>query len=192
MKRDVLDTPENRYVKAFITKLSGICHQLIGALQRARKRASLREAQRWTELVDEWLEWPSWSEVGELTYVPSNSQVLLRRNGYREVLEADLILQYGLRLPWDRGVEIAQATGDVRPIFELYEYWCYFALRNALRTLCGPETYSSSSLYVESSGRLHVSLRRGKTAGSNSRTPMAQMLTYITIAGSSAVSQNRT
>lgn len=114
--------------------------------------------------MEEWLEWPSWLEVGELTYLPSNSQILLRRNGYRQILEAELTLQYGLRLPWERGVEIAQATGDTRPIFELYEYWCYFMLRKVLRSICGEERYHASSLYTRSSGGLQIALRKGKTS----------------------------
>ena len=154
------DTPENRYVKAFLGELSQTCQSLTGMLQKEGKQASLREVQTWEDHVAEWLAWPIWREVGQMSHFPSNSQILLRRPGYREILEADLALDYGVRLPWERGLELAEVVGDLRPVFELYEYWCFFALRRALRTICGPER--ASSLYDARSDRLYVRLKRGR------------------------------
>jgi predicted component of viral defense system (DUF524 family) len=180
IKRDTLDTPENRYIKAFLGELSNICYWLDSILGKEKKWASQREVGQWENVVDEWLSWPLWKEVGELSYVPSNSQVLQRRSGYREILEADIRLQYGLQLPWERGLEIADIIGDIRPVFELYEYWCYFALRTALKFVCGTESLSLGDFYIVKENRLHINLKRGRSSKLN--------FTYTESAGSIQVS----
>jgi len=164
IKRDTLDTPENRYVKAFLGELCNICYWLDSILDKENKQASQREVRQWENLVSEWLCWPLWKDVGELSHLPSNSQVLQRRSGYREILEADIRLQYGLQLPWERGLEIADTIGDIRPIFELYEYWCYFTLRTALRSVCGLESRTLGDFYVVKENRLHINLKRGRVS----------------------------
>lgn len=164
IKRDTLDTPENRYVKAFLGELSNVCYWLEAMLEKEDKPASQREVRQWENVVDEWLSWQSWKEVGELSHVLSNSQVLQRRSGYRDILEADIRLQYGLQLPWERGLEIAETTGDIRPIFELYEYWCYFALRTVLKSVCGSECRNLGDFYVVKENRLHINLKRGRAS----------------------------
>jgi uncharacterized protein len=163
-KTDILDTPENRYVKNFLTDLSNTCHWLKDVLIKAGKVSSGREVHYWEEMVDDWLGWQSWKEVGPLSHIPSNSQVLLRRSGYREILEASISLQYGLSLPWERGLEIAGALGDIRPIYELYEYWCFFALRKVLRNICGHEADKPGSFYESSKKSLHINLRKGRAS----------------------------
>jgi hypothetical protein len=103
-----------------------------------------------------------WRDVGPLTSFPGNSQALLRLAPYREVLQTDLQLRTGLALPWERANELADTVGDLRPIFELYEYWCFFVLRRTMRRLCGNEKPVIGDLIVEHDGRLSVDLRRGK------------------------------
>lgn len=159
------DTPENRYVLEF---LQGLLHMIERLRKRLRERgysASLRETESWSEQVAEWLSRPSWRDVGRFTHFPSNSQILQRRLGYRAILEADFRLQVGLRLPWDRGLQLSTATdGDVRPIYELYEYWCFFTLRETLRSICGNEDSSSNTLVTTKRDGLEIQLQKGKQA----------------------------
>ncbi len=160
--RDSVDTPENRYVKAFMEDLSAFLLRLYELLVKARRPASQREVASWHDRIDDLLSASIWRDVGRLQHFPSNSQVLLRRYGYRDVLQADLLIQYGLVLPWERGRELAETVGDIRPIYELYEYWCFFTLRNVLREICGPEKPVIEDFYTPSTDRLEMSLRRGK------------------------------
>lgn len=160
--RETYNTPENRYVKAFLEDLLQRSETLTTRLDKAGKPTSAREARSWATILDDWLGQALWRDVGPMTHFPSNSQILQRRPGYRDILEADLSLQFSLRLPWSRGMEIADGLdGDVRPISELYEYWCFFMLRKALRTICGPERLRGSSLVRLSNGGFSLDLRKG-------------------------------
>lgn len=161
-RRETVDTAENRYVKSVLEDLIVLFDRLEPQLVGARKPASVREVRTWRERVEELLADDMWQEVGSLTHIPFNSQVLLRRDSYRRVAQADLLLQYGLVLPWARGQEIADEVGDIRPVHELYEYTCLFALRRVLRQICGPELGQLGSFYKLDAGRLQVDLRMGK------------------------------
>ena len=162
VRHDTYDTLENRYVKAVMEDVIALLERLEVALTREKKSASAREASAWRDALEELLAEPLWREVGPLHQIPSNSQVLLRRDDYREVVQTDLLLQYGLVLPWERAEQVADSIGDIRPVFELYEYFCFFALRRVLRSVCGPETKRLEDFYTSRDGRLEVSLRRGK------------------------------
>ena len=162
IRRDTVDTPENRYVKAVLEDLAAMLGRLEAVVARGRKTASLRELAVWRDRLDDLLADPVWRDVGPLRHIPFNSQVLLRRDAYRQVAQADLLIQYGLVLPWDRAQEIADEVGDIRPIFELYEYSCFFALRRILRSMCGPEEQQLEGFYLRREDRLHVDLRRGR------------------------------
>jgi predicted component of viral defense system (DUF524 family) len=164
VRRDTVDTPENRYTKAVLQDMLVLLDRLEPVLVKEGKRPSAREVRRWRDRLDELLVEPIWRDVGQLTHIPFNSQVLLRRDAYRQVAQADLLIQYGLVLPWDRAQELAEETGDIRPIYELYEYWCFFCLRRILRRMCGPEASRAGDFYSVKEGRLEVTLRRGKAS----------------------------
>lgn len=162
-KSEVLDTPENRYVKAFLEELLDKAEKLKEELDNIQKPHSSDEAARWASVISDWLSRPIWREIGPLTMIPTNSQVLLRREGYRNILEADISLQLGLRLPWKRGESISDGIlADFRPISELYEYWCFLVLRRCLRGICSPEDPPASSLLQRDKGGLSLQLARGR------------------------------
>ena len=161
-RHDSVDTPENRFVKNFLEELAELCTSVQRRLERERKHASVREVRGWYAVVEDLLSAELWRDVGPMTHLPSNSQVLLRRPAYREIVQADLILREGVVLPWQRVADIAETLGDIRPIFELYEYWCFFRLRALLRELCGPEAQQLENFYVRKDNELTVDVRRGK------------------------------
>lgn len=162
-KHETSDTPENRYVKTFLEELLVEMNALYGRLMLDRLDRALREVRGWADQIGEWLSHPMWSEVGALTAVPTNSQLLQRGTGYREVLAAELALQYGMNLPWDRGSTLVEGLeGEIRPVDELYQYWCFFALRDALRAICGEEGRQSGTLLKRSKGELRVNLKYGE------------------------------
>ena len=104
-----------------------------------------------------------WSDVGTLHQFPSNSQVLQRRRGYRDILKFDLSLRLGLSLSWKRGGDFADGLlGDVRPVNEIYEYWCFFVLRRLLVEMCEAELPGNGSFIVIASDGLQVRLEKGK------------------------------
>ena len=160
---DTFDTPENRYVKAFLEDLQVKLTTLRASLIAANKERTVREVDGWESEIADWLSEPIWKEVRPLRYFPSNSQVLQKREGYKEVLSADIALQFSLQLPWERGLQLAEGLdGDVRPISELYQYWCYFVLRGVLRTICGPEDKNRGTLIEFKDKGVTVNLKKGQ------------------------------
>lgn len=160
---DTSDTPENRYVKAFLEQCSSAIEYLRSRLAQRRKPAALREAEGWAEQVEELLSARAWSDVGVLQHFPSSSQVLQKRRGYRDVLKFDLAFRLGLQLSWPAGDAMADGfSGDVRPVNEIYEYWCFFVLRRVLRDLCQQEMASAHDLISFAADGLQVRLEKGR------------------------------
>ena len=105
----------------------------------------------------------TWRGVGIMRQFPSNSQVLLKRRGYRDVLRFDLALRLSLTLPWSQGEKLAEGlTGDIRPVSELYEYWCFFLLRRLLAEICQAELPDNGSFLSFTDEGLQVRLVKGK------------------------------
>lgn len=64
------------------------------------------------------------AEVGDQRRIPSSSRVLLRREGYRELLDAWRLFNLSRRPFFGH----LQRAIDLRDIATLYEVWCFFAL----------------------------------------------------------------
>lgn len=155
-----LDTPENRYAKAFLEHCSLLARRLELGMAARRRNASEREARGWSEAIDEALQHDLWRDVGPLTQIPANSQTLLRKRGYKELLRYDLSLRMAMTLLWDEGTELADGlVGDIRPVNQIYEYWCFFVLREILLEIC-TEVKGGNFLRVSEDG-LRVELRKG-------------------------------
>ena len=68
-----------------------------------------------------------------MDYVPFNSQILQKKEGYREIFQYFLMLEFSFRLSWD---EVnSQFKGFEKKLSELYEYWCYFKILKVLNDL---------------------------------------------------------
>ena len=160
---EIIDTPENRYVKYFLEECALLAQWLAANLSTQGKVAAAREAGSWALRLQELLAHDTWRGVGIMQQFPSNSQVLLKRRGYRDVLRFDLALRLSLTLPWNQGEKLAEGlTGDIRPVSELYEYWCFFLLRRLLAEICQAELPGSGSFLSFTNQGLQVRLVKGK------------------------------
>jgi predicted component of viral defense system (DUF524 family) len=160
---EIIDTPENRYVKYFLEECALLAQWLATNLGAQGKVAAAREAGSWVLQLQELLAHDAWRGVGIMRQFPSNSQVLLKRRGYRDVLRFDLALRLSLTLPWNQGEKLAEGlTGDIRPVSELYEYWCFFLLRRLLAEICQAELPGNGSFLSFTNEGLQVRLVKGK------------------------------
>lgn len=160
---EIIDTPENRYVKYFLEECTLLAQWLAGSLNGQGKVGASREAESWALQLQELLAHDIWRGVGMMRQFPSNSQVLLKRRGYREVLRFDLALRLSLTLPWSQGEKLAEGLmGDIRPVSELYEYWCFFLLRRLLAEICQTELPENGSFLSFTQDGLQVRLVKGK------------------------------
>jgi len=129
LKVDTFDTPENRFVKWFAQRLAfwaQWCRHHIrnGAWDEVASLCGFLESALHHQLF---------AEVGEMAYFPSGSQVLLKRDGYRELLQLYRLFNLARRPFFG---PLAEAI-DSRDVCTLYEYWCFFKLVKELEQLWG-------------------------------------------------------
>ncbi len=133
------DVPENRFVKSFLDLAVGIVEDVRA---RAARKGSKRFARRIGAQCDELerrlrpiLSHGMWSDVGPMRRFPSESTVLQRRRGYRDVLHHFVRLRLSTRLPLSR--EQARELLEIKNIATLYESWCYVQVVEAVRNVVG-------------------------------------------------------
>jgi len=125
---ETLDTPENRFIKRFMDIVLFWCDELErqGYWQKAANHApqlnDLRNFVRFARAD------PLFADVGEMEIFPASSQVLLKRDGYRECLQIYRLLHIARAPIFDR----IQDAIDNRRIDQLYEFWCFFKLAKKL------------------------------------------------------------
>ncbi|NKD87774.1 DUF2357 domain-containing protein [Haematospirillum sp. 15-248] len=155
------DTPENRYAKALLEHCHLLAQRLESRMRSRKRKAAEREARAWRLQLDELLQHGLWREVGPIGQIPANSQTMLRKRGYKELFRLDVALRMSLDLAWSQGSELADGLmGDSRPVNQIYEYWCFFVLREILQSLC-TERGGGNFLTVASDG-LRIQLAKGR------------------------------
>jgi len=156
---ETIDTPENRLVKDLLLSTERLVITLqsspmLANYGYARDRIIEHRESLQDFLSDDWLD-----DVGALHFIPSNSQILQKKEGYRDLLQFYLNFEFAYRLEWDEMRE--QIKGFNRRLCELYEYWCYFKLVKVLDGLAGGGTSFEKLFDVnEKSGTIRV--KRGK------------------------------
>jgi len=118
---ETLDTPEHRFVRAFLEEISNT----IGRLQTrdelpedGRKELKASYGEILEALHSSFL-----AEVGPMTVFPSTSRILRRAYGYRKLLDAWRAFHLSA-VPFD----LLEHALDARDVATLYEWWCFYEL----------------------------------------------------------------
>jgi len=170
-KCETYDTLENRYIKNFLEDILSDCQRITRSIEKNYMnkennsiywKATMNELNQWINKLYGWLTEAFWKNVGMMQYMPSNSQVLQKKEGYRDVLRADLKYQLAIGLKWNSQLIYDQYYGEIKPIYELYEIWCYFRLREVLVSIFGIE--KTTDIWKIASGNLIINLKKGVTS----------------------------
>src|SRR5690606_8421852 len=128
-------------VKFVLLHWQHFTHEVASALLRepatAPVKRGLREVQAVSEKLQTVLASGLFREVGDLTFLPSGSQVLQKRSGYRDIYRAYLQFEAAALLTWDGGEDVYGA--GKRDVATLYEYWVFIQLIKVMERLCGRE-----------------------------------------------------
>jgi predicted component of viral defense system (DUF524 family) len=130
---ETLDTPENRFIKRFMDIVLYWCDELQRLNYWQKAQSHQPELQTLREFVRFLRADPLFADVGELEIFPASSQVLLRRDGYRECLQVYRLLHIARAPIFDH----LQDAIDNRRIDQLYEFWCFFRLAEELAKILG-------------------------------------------------------
>ncbi len=140
-KYESFDTPENRFALYFLKEMLYWIDRVLIYVEKV----SGNEKEKYEKLIRKLRELEShlesfywsdvFSDVGEMQSFPYTSQVLLRREGYRELLT--LWREFKSYVPFFEELEKAIENKDVPT---LYEYWCFFELTSRLKKIFGEKS----------------------------------------------------
>lgn len=152
---DTLDTPENRLLKYFLESVDKLIFDLISKANEGNIKDKLRIFQEKIQnyLSDRWL-----MDIGHLKYVPMNSQVMQKKEGYREIFKYYIYFEFAFRLKWEEMQDTLEGYG--KKLSKLYEYWCYIKLLNVLSELSG-QTLKFEDVYNVNPNEWSISLKKG-------------------------------
>ncbi len=137
VKHETVDTNENRFIKHFMQELL----RKIERLQRelVHQRCSFlnpevkEDLDKLRQKLFHFLSLGMWQEVGSLRLIPANSQVLLKRDGYRQLFSLYSLLQLATRCDFLQSD--FKHLAETKDVPTLYEYWCFFEIKAVLETL---------------------------------------------------------
>ena len=127
---DVIDILENRFFKYFLELVSDLVEKLLESSSEGYINDKLLYFR---DEIGYCLSSKFFSHISAMEYVPFNSQILHKKEGYREIFQYFLMLEFSFRLSWDEVND--QFKGFEKKLSELYEYWCYFKLLKVLNDL---------------------------------------------------------
>ncbi|MGI9185453.1 MAG: DUF2357 domain-containing protein [Solirubrobacteraceae bacterium] len=159
---ETVDTVPNRFVKFALTRWRELAERLGDILSSRAETAygirGIAAVERAVEALDDTLSEPFFRQVGDLQEVPTANQVLLKREGYRQIFSTFALIESSLdlRLELDDAVNPSQ-----RNVASLYEYWTFLKLVGVLGEACD-DPHASLRLFEPDGDGLSLGLRRGK------------------------------
>ncbi|WP_419940330.1 DUF2357 domain-containing protein [Candidatus Palauibacter sp.] len=142
--RTTIDTPENRFVKAFIGQAQGIIGRTRAAVEGGRsvfETNLLSDCDRMDAALMPIVRHSMWEEAGTMARIPFSSTVLQRRRGYRHVLRHFARIRLAPRIPLDS--RQMRDLLELKDIAVLYELWTFFRLAEIICELLGPPVRSA-------------------------------------------------
>ena len=115
---ETFDTLENRFVKHFLKEIESV---LSYELKDFLFIPALKQIKKEIEFA---LQSDILSEVGELSYFPSNSQVLMKRAGYRELFQIFRLFHLSFVPRFFKNIDLAFFLKDMATLWEYYVLIC--------------------------------------------------------------------
>lgn len=137
VKSLTVDTNENRFVKFFLesllAKLEKLGDSLCGKGGGYFNPDISGELSVLHNKISRFLSHNMWREVGPMKFIPANSQVLQRKDGYRQIFRLHSLLQLATRC--DFLATNFQNLVEIKDVPTLYEYWCFFQIKTVMDSL---------------------------------------------------------
>ena len=174
-RRDTTDTTPNRFLKHAIGHFAEACRVIMNDPAfgpRLTKLASELHAEYEQQARLEVIK-----SSGRLGRIPLDNQVLQKRDGYRRYLRSWVIANKTLSIKDINDAGALSPTVENRQVPDLYEYWLFFFLADALEGMTGassldrryvkelnPAGSASISLSKSDSPRLTLQIGKGEAA----------------------------
>lgn len=116
------DTPENRFLKYFLQW----CQEIYLNVHNSYPQYQIREdCAKSLKIIRKYLFHPFFRDIGNFSFLPTNSSVLANRVGYREIFLHYLRCRSQPKM-FDGYMSDMFDTLGVKSISTLYEYWVFF------------------------------------------------------------------
>lgn len=178
---ETLDTVANRFVKFALTHWRDLAARLGEILaSRATTAYGVRGGTvvaRVIETLDDVLSEPFFRQVGRLQELPTSNQVLLKREGYRQIFSTFALIESSL----DLSLELDDAIHpSQRNIAALYEYWTFLKLVEVLGDACD-DSHAALRLFERDGDGLSLGLKRGRQSKLQWRVAIAGRRLAVTV-----------
>lgn len=128
---DSIDTPENRFFKYFLERVNYIIENI---LEFEKEGGYVKDKlQEFSDEISYYLSNRIFRDISLLDYIPLNSQVLQKKEGYNEILNYYIILEFSYRMKWGEISDLFK--GHEKKLSDLYEIWCFFELLKVISKL---------------------------------------------------------
>lgn len=157
-KKDTTDIAENRFIKFALESFLAFCsmvHECDNAGARLKS-----ESQLVCDKLNSYLAFPLFRNISQLRYLPLNSPVLQRKEGYREILQKWLMFDLAASLTWEGGDDVYEA--GKRDVAVLYEYWIFFKLLDIFTKKFQIIPTEKDKLLSFDNNKLSLNLMQGK------------------------------
>ena len=152
---DYIDVPENRFYKNFLLFIDALINNLITKIDVGYALDKLYE---YKETLSYFLSARYFLDISPMHYPPLNSQVLQKKEGYRDILEYYILFEFAYKFNW--GEVIDDFKGYEKKVYRLYEFWCYFELLNVVEEITNTKI-SFENLFNIDDKKLNISLEEG-------------------------------
>lgn len=152
---DIIDIPENRFFKYFLELIQDLIEKLISISKEGYIKDKLMSFK---DEIEYYLSNKLFNHISSMDYVPYNSQVLQKKEGYREIFQFFLMLEFSFRLSWNDLNN--QFKGFEKKLSVLYEYWCYFKLLKVLNDL-SVKKISFEDVFEINKDNWSISIKKG-------------------------------
>lgn len=151
-KESTNNSKENRFVKHLLQVLGARLHSLSEQLPKGQT-ASQFALRRWQTTVQNILAQPFWMDIQSRGTMP-NSMALLNRAGYRELIRA--LAELAMAVSLSKIQTLDAESGELKPVYDLYEAWCFFSFCDAASKVAGVDLTSQIQLAADSDGPMSV------------------------------------
>lgn len=151
-----IDTPENRFYKNFLELID---YKIDECLESVDAGYSKDKLLNFSDESNYFLSQRYFKDINKMDYPPLNSQVLQKKEGYREILKYFLMIEFSYMLEWDEVTN--DFKGFQKRLHDLYEYWGFFELIKILSNITNTKPYLEDIFQINNK-KWNLSLKKGK------------------------------
>ena len=153
---DIIDIPENRFFKYFLELIQNLIEKL---LDNPVEGYTYDQLLYFRDEIEYYLSSKFFNQISPLDFVPFNSQILQKKEGYREIFHYFLMLEFSFKFGWDEIND--HFKGFEKKLSDLYEYWCYFKLLKVLNDL-SINKINFEDVFIINKNNWSISIKKGK------------------------------